>query len=287
VVAEGSACPHCRETATLHLDGERAWCAACGGTILATGEAEEICPDCTLMHAPNRPRWRRCPGAPARPATESVPDVEWLEAIRSRCGVVSLGRAGAYLAGVRATVDDAPGGPPPLMAEDAEPFMLTLPGGTLLASRGLLAALEDEAQLAFLLAREASLVRRDRVERRYSAAAVASRSALWPFLRRVDEAGLVDAVEVSRTVGFGPESEHLADRDALAAMVNADYDPQAGARALTLLGAASRESGRYRVSRVRSRLLGRWLIEVGRPAVARINREVFARATRSLRQLPS
>lgn len=281
-IAEGAPCPHCRERATLALAGERAWCAACGGTVRASGQPEAVCPECALTHAPDRPRWRRCAGAPPPIAGQSVPDETWLEAIGGRCAVGPLGSAERYVASVRAAVDDASAGPI-LMSEDPEPFALTLPGGTLVLSRGVLVTLEDEAQLAFLFAREGALVRRDRIRRRCAAAVLAARPAPWAFFRGTDGEGLADALELSRSVGFGPESEHLVDRDALGAMVAAEYDPQSGPRALALLGAASREGGRYKVSRVRSRLLGRWLVEVGRPVVARINREVYSRAIRELR----
>jgi hypothetical protein len=168
-----------------------------------------------------------------------------------------------------------------LFAAPAEPLLLALPDRSLVISAGVVDALEDEAQLAFVLGREASLTRHGWIARRYRTGWPAD---FWSFWRRRDDASLVRAIELSCRVGFGADAEQLADREALAALVASDYDPQAGARALALLDRASRGTSRFRLSRVRSRLLGRSLADIGRPALARLNREVYRRVLMPLRE---
>jgi hypothetical protein len=187
--------------------------------------------------------------------------------------------AACYVAAVRATVAAGATGEVFFMAT-AEPLILALPDRTLVLGTGGIAALEDEAQLAFVLCREESLARHGWIARRYRAVAPAGFWSLW---RRRDDPSLAYAVDLSSRVGFGAEAEQLADREAIGALVAADYDPQAGGRALALLDHASRATVRFRLSRVRSRLLGRTLADIGRPALARLNREVYRRAFASLR----
>jgi predicted Zn-dependent protease len=182
------------------------------------------------------------------------------------------------VAAVRAAVTATSGDV--LFATSAEPLVLALPDRTLVLSAGVIAALEDEAQLAFVLGREESLTRHGWIARRFRAA---DRPGFWSFWLRRNDESLVQAIELSCRVGFGPEAEQQADREALAALAAADYDPQAGARALALLDRASHGTGRFRLSRVRSRLLGRSLADLGRPALARLNREVYCRALAPLR----
>jgi predicted Zn-dependent protease len=194
--------------------------------------------------------------------------------LRERLQAEPSPAAGRYVSAVRAASARGAGGEV-LFAPTPEPLALTLPDRTLVLSSGTIAALEDEAQLAFILAREESLVRQGWVARRFRGEAPA---AFWSIWRRRETDALERAIESSCLAGFGTEAEPQADGEGLAALVAADYDPQAGARALALLDRASRGTARFRLSRIRSRLLARALADAGRPAVARLNREVYRRA---------
>ena len=281
---EGAVCPHCREPAAVALPGGDGWCAACGGLVASSGEAEVICRWCALPHASSGSRWRPCAGGEGPPGLRADGDADTAERLRElladRLGASPAPVAGRYVAAVRAAVAAGAGGDV-LFAASAEPILLALPDRTLVVSAGVANALEDEAQLAFVLGREESLARHGWIARRYRAGAPA---AFWSFWRRRDDESLARALELSCRLGFGSDAEQLADREALAALVAADYDPQAGARALALLDRASRGTGRFRLSRVRSRLLGRSLADIGRPALARLNREVYRRALTPVRE---
>lgn len=283
---EGTACPHCREPAAVALPGGGGWCAACGGLVAPTGEAEVVCRWCSLSHAPSV--GRRCPSAGeegfAAPPGDGGGHAagHLLRLLAERLGAAPAPAAGRYVAAVRAAVAAGAVGEV-LFAAPAEPLLLALPDRTLVISAGVVNALEDEAQLAFVLGREESLTRHGWIARRYRAGWPAG---FWSFRRRCDDASMARAIELSCRVGFGVEAEHSADREALAALVASDYDPQAGARALALLDRASRGTGRFRLSRVRSRLLARSLADVGRPALARLNREVYRRALMPVRESP-
>jgi hypothetical protein len=202
------------------------------------------------------------------------------ELLVDRLGAVQAPAAGRYIAGVRAAIAGGAASEV-LFTGSAEPLVLTMPDRTLVVSAGVVAALEDEAQLAFVLGREESLARQGWIARRYHATAP---PAFWSFWRGRDDESLARAVELTCRVGFGADAEQLSDREALAALVASEYDPQAGARALALLDRASRETARFRLSRVRSRLIGRLLTDSGRPALARLNREVYRRALAPVRE---
>lgn len=275
---EGATCPHCREQAALALPGGKGWCAACGGLVSTAGEAEVICRSCALPHAAPLARNHACVGEAEHRAGGDADGPEQgarlLKLLRERLRAESFPAAGLYVNALRA-VSTRGGGSEVLFAPSPEPLVLTLPDRTLVLSSGAISALEDEAQLAFILAREESLVRQGCVARRFRAGVPA---AFWSIWRRREAASLERAIESSCLVGFGTEAETQADGYGLAALVAADYDPQAGARALARLDHASRGTSRFRLSRVRSRLLARALADAGRPAVARLNREVYRRA---------
>jgi hypothetical protein len=120
-----------------------------------------------------------------------------------------------------------------------EPLLGTVPVGGMLISLGLLAQLEDEAQLAFVLAREAALDESGVVARRYAAAR--DRAMAGSRLGRGRRLGeqVLHALEVSWRLGYGVPWEREADRRAAAALRAAGYDGDAPGRTLSLLEAAS------------------------------------------------
>jgi len=164
-----------------------------------------------------------------------------------------------------------------------EPAAASLGRGVLVLSLGLLATLEDEAQLAFVLARELSLERAGWPQRRLQAALARTPPRLAWLKRPRDP--LVEALELSLRVGFGPQIEGQADREALVLLVASGYDPAAATRALRLLeaGSLSGRGGRFLVAAERAR----WLESSrdGLPASphALINREVYRRAVGGFR----
>jgi hypothetical protein len=277
---EGMPCPHCRERAAQALPSGGGWCSACGGLVAPGGGAESICRACARPHGTAAGRARSCAGdreEPGRAAGERLA-ARLRDLLAARFDAVREPAAERYVAGVRSALPGAVVGPVSFAASP-EPILLALPDRSLVLSTGLLRTLEDEAQLAFVLGREESLARHGWVARRYRAEGAGS----WFSWLRCDDGPLADAIELSCRVGFGAEAEQLADGEGLAALVAAEYDPQAGARALALLDRASRDSGRFRLSRLRSHLLGRSLADAGRPPVARLNREVYCRAAGALR----
>jgi hypothetical protein len=120
-----------------------------------------------------------------------------------------------------------------------EPLVGAVPMKGLLISLGLLAQLEDEAQLAFVLAREAALDEAGVVARRYAAAR--GRAMAGSRLGRGRRMGeqVLSALEVSWRLGYGVAWEREADRRASAALRAAGYDGDAPRRTLSLLESAS------------------------------------------------
>jgi len=172
---------------------------------------------------------------------------------------------------------------------------LSIPGGTILAGGELLAGLEDEAMLAFVLAREIAHQESGRALRRYR-----SRRNSWALLAKLEwglgvltrgafSTGRGDAAivrEVAR-LGYGPVHEQQADESAMRTISAAGYDPAAAIRYLTALEnrhlaargvfAAFLDS---HPARSRRRCFVETLIAIGgeRGVLRRVNREVYRRA---------
>jgi hypothetical protein len=159
---------------------------------------------------------------------------------------------------------------------------LALPSGTVILTTTTLEAIDDEAELAFVLAHELWHVA--------SGAAASSLSRLG--LRAVarggpPEVGWLAAADDLLCLGHGDRAEHRADRAALEAIAAAGYEPQAAARYLERLDRRVRAGDvalgplalahppaadrRRRVDALRSRL-------AVRPGTSRLDREVFRRA---------
>ena len=172
---------------------------------------------------------------------------------------------------------------------------LSVPGGTILAGSELLAGLEDEAMLAFVLAREIAHQESGRTLRRYR-----SRRDSWALLAKLEwglgvltrgafSTGRRDAAivrEVAR-LGYGPVHEQQADESAMRTISAAGYDPAAAVRYLTALEkrhlaargvfAAFLDS---HPARSRRRCFVETLIAIGgeRGVLRRVNSEVYRRA---------
>ena len=100
------------------------------------------------------------------------------------------------------------------------PSATALPGGTLILSRGLIAQLQNEAQLAALIAHNlAHINARDPNTRLpLRPASVDPSASLWD--------GLTSATGVPSAIQYTREQERLADASALAYLIAAGYDPR-------------------------------------------------------------
>jgi predicted Zn-dependent protease len=161
---------------------------------------------------------------------------------------------------------------------------LALPSGTLMVSTGLLAALRDEAELAFVLGHEISHA---------ASGEVAERLVRLGFKATARERGDSDglcwsdaAVDLVR-LGFGRRRERDADARALEALLALDYDPQSAIHYLNRLHdlglrhdprvaeiAVAHPTPLDRIRRIERALSGR----VTGNETPRVNREVFRRA---------
>ena len=176
---------------------------------------------------------------------------------------------------------------------------VSVPGGTVLAGRELLSGLEDEAMLAFVLARELALQRSGIVARRYR-----SRRVPWALtaglkwglglLSRGAVSNLNGDAEIVQEVarlGYGPEHETHADEWAINLLATTGYDPDAAVRYLKMLEARHlAERGALAAfldvhpARSRRRCLAETLHTIHRDRVLlrKLNREVYRRAASTL-----
>jgi len=106
-----------------------------------------------------------------------------------------------------------------ILVNAPSPAATALPGGTLILSRGLIAQLQNEAQLAALLAHNlAHINARDPNTRLPLRPAPADSSSLWD--------GLTSATGVPPAIQYTHAQERLADASALAYLIAAGYDPR-------------------------------------------------------------
>jgi beta-barrel assembly-enhancing protease len=124
-----------------------------------------------------------------------------------------------------------------------DPFLnaFTLPDGTIYFHTGILARMENEAQLAIIMGHEvAHFINRDAArERRHKESRVATArvlqtvlilSAIGVFADKLPDVWVSASVE-----GYSKEMETQADNDGVRAMVESGYDPKESVRAFNLL----------------------------------------------------
>jgi predicted Zn-dependent protease len=181
-------------------------------------------------------------------------------------------------------IDGAPENGRVILIDEDALRATALPSGVVLISLGLLRFLEDEAELAFVLARELAHVASGETAVRLV------RSSLGALAQ--DEAGRPDAawteamLDLTR-LGYGRRRELDADATALRAMLSQRYDPSSALRFLRRLkfavsaadptvadAAVAYPPPGYRIRKLERILYGR----IGRAPVQRVNREVFRRA---------
>jgi hypothetical protein len=258
-------------------------CNSCGLPFLAAppetaGGAR--CADCEVAGGP-----QEIPGTPLAAATEH----EVRLALESRWRFLTSRSATVYLdkilRQVAARIEDAPDDCRVALFDDKAPRTLALPSGLILVSQGTLDLLEDEAQLAFLLARELAHVASA------DGAALLVRMGFHAVAQEVEDAGekaaWADAAEDLVRLGYGKERETEADRLALEAVLDLGYDPDSVARLLRRIGtlvergepriaemALAHPPSAHRIRRLEETLHGRVEPWGQRP----VNREVFRRA---------
>ena len=262
--------------AGLHADGGPFVCPACGALSDAAGIPLAIEPaGARLVRAGEEAR--RAAAAPPASLERSAVAERVLRCLTDAGAVPGPGDLGGYLARVVGQVggnDRAP----VLLLDEGEPLSMPLPGGGLVLSLGLLASLEDEAQLAFLVAREIALEQAGWPSRRFGR--VLSETPRWLAALRPGRAEneLLEAIDLSLRVGYGAAAEGLADGHAIDAVRAARYDVPAAVRAPFVLDRSSLPGRgvRFLLDEARRQRL---LVEASRPAApGRVDREVYRRA---------
>jgi predicted Zn-dependent protease len=184
---------------------------------------------------------------------------------------------------VAATVEGAPSTVRVVLLEEAGLKTLALPSGTLVLSLGTLLFLEDEAELAFVLAHELTHA---------ACADAATRIVRLGFdaLARDGgesaDSGFRRAADDLIALGYGRHRERDADARGLEALLALGYDPESALRYLRRLQQMV-ERGDPRAAEIalahptaadRARRLDRALFGRTVPQHGRVNREVFRRA---------
>lgn len=167
--------------------------------------------------------------------------------------------------------------------DEGEPLIAALPPAGVLVGLGLLAQLEDEAQLAFALAREEALHESGVVARRYAEARARGDSGGRLGRTKRVAASLRQALEESWRRGYGQRWEEHADARGFEAILAAGYDPCAAARALNLLAEASPSGRCERFLGASGRAEAVTLPETASVPRGRLNREVYRRAVGGFR----
>jgi predicted Zn-dependent protease len=240
---------------------------------------EPRCSDCELGRVPPD-----LPDAALAQATER----EIRIALQSRWRFLASPSATIYLnkllRQVAKRIQGAAPEPRAMLFEGSVMRTLALPSGTILLSQGTLDELEDEAQLAFVLAHELA----------HAAAGDAATRLVRLGFRAVaheDETregrAWADAAEDLARLGYGRELESQADRVALTATLDLGYDPRSVVHYLqhleTLTARGDDRVGELalchpspgdRLRVVESVLAGR----VAAKGTGLVNREVFRRA---------
>jgi len=182
------------------------------------------------------------------------------------------------------TLEGCPEGCCVLLVDDPAVRRLALPSGRLLFSVGALRAIEDEAELVFVLGHELAHVASGDAARRLVALGLAELSL---GEGGGDDAAWVRAADDLVGLGHGPESEHKADLQGVRAVLALGYDPESVIRYLERLGRTVDDDD-LRVAEMTlahplpadrlRRLRKSWGVHVRDPGASRVNRDVFRRA---------
>jgi predicted Zn-dependent protease len=168
--------------------------------------------------------------------------------------------------------------------DDPRILRLALPSGRLLFSIGALRAIEDEAELVFVLGHDLAHVASGDAARRLTALGLAE---LARGAGGQDARGWFRAAGDLIRLGHGAENEHRADLVGVRAVLGLGYDPESVVRYLERLGRAV-DDGDPRVSETTlahplpvdrlHRLRKSWGVHVRDVGASRVNRDAFRRA---------
>jgi len=293
-VVGGARCVHCGAIGTawpirFQDGGGLSVCAGCGGWIARDGSAESPCGVCAFPAASGVVEHARCQEEEgAIPPAGRTSEQELLsEAVEELLETMfESGRPDGlteYVTGLTSSLVEG-SVPDAKFVDLGEPVVAVLPGRQLVMSLGLLAALEDEAQLAFVIAREWELESSGWGYRRFRAAS-GTRRSWWQRLTRRSVDPLERALELSMFVGYGPAAERAADRGALAKVVHHDYDASAPLKALRRLESAAiaGRGARFLLAGERAEWLQSGARSLGCSDSTRLNREVYRRVVDGFR----
>jgi predicted Zn-dependent protease len=257
-------------------------CVECGIPYLIHGAADPrraCCEDCSKGHLPS--------DLPDRQVAEAT-EREVVAALERAWSFVAAPSLSVYLdrlaARIRGRMDTGLATSGVALFEEARFWTLALPSGRLLLSLGAVSGLEDEAELAFVLAHE--LAHASSIDASARLVRLGLRIVAQEQRHDLGRAWSDTAHDVIR-VGYGRAREREADRRAFRTVVAMGYDPRSVFSYLGRLGQLV-ENGDPRVAEL---ALGhplpaerrRWLeaegsaLAVGR-SPCRVNREVFRRA---------
>jgi predicted Zn-dependent protease len=255
-----------------------------------------ICAGCELPHLDGTDANDRCEACRSPDAALDPPDAALAAATEVEVGhamaesweLVGSARATGYfcrvLREVAGRIDGAPADGQVVLVRDRAIRSLALPSGTVLLSVGTLEALEDEAELAFVLGHELAHV----------AAGDGARALVTLSLRGPDPGHGEDpralwsnAAQDLIRLGYGDRREYGADAAAWAETAALGYDPQAAVRYLSRVRERT-DRGDPELSdlalahpppalRIR-RLEALRSLHDSAPDTARVDREVFRRA---------
>jgi hypothetical protein len=239
---------------------------------------EPRCPDCCSG---------RTPSDLLDPSVTSATEAEVRLALQEQWSFVTSESLSTYLGAVtRQLAREVRGAAESARVElinDADVKTLALPSGVLLISLGMLASLEDEAELAFVIAHELAHSSGDAAIRlvRLGLQAVAREQESTG--RRIWARAANDLV----ALGYGRRREREADAKALKALLGLDYDPRSAARYLERLESRIAEGD----PRIRAHAFAhppprdRWrqiesavCADARSTTALRVNRELFRRA---------
>ncbi len=290
--------PHAQTRAFPEIALRR--CRRCGGRFAAENGQPRLLVSCATCSLPflsddhESPTAQRCEDCLGGRVPVDLPDAQLIAAAEQEVrdaldevwGFAHSPPLSAYLNRLArilaAEIEGAPQTPQVALLDDSSVRSLALPSGLVILSIGVLASLEDEAELAFLLAHE--LVHSARGD----AALRLVRQGLINIARQQDAVSEVwrSAVDDMLALGYGRNREFKADDQAFATVLELGFDPNSVLRWLVRLdGRVSDADPHIRTFFLshptpcqRHRRFQETLAGLVEPPGSRVNREVFRRA---------
>ena len=291
-------------------------CGFCGGHVALDGRGADprAIPACVSCGVPEEngadgesPMCRSCrfeEGAET-PSDQRTPEIagRFLKEAFQHFPRIDTPESASYFAhvveGLEMAADSEPGSYRLVPVSEMGMRALSLPGGTILAGDELLRNLEDEAELAFVLAREMAHQQSGRVARRFrerrqtGALSAGFGWGLGLLTRGSLSTGRTEEAKLREVLwlGYGASHEENADETATRLLSLAGYDFSAAVRHLVRIEKRNLDSRRTLAAfldvhplRSRRRCIVETLvaIQTRRASSLRLNREVYRRAVAML-----